>query len=54
MSQSCIFFELRAKANEASSKKGVAGSPGNKTPNPARITHKLPKTMKTIRMKNYQ
>jgi hypothetical protein len=45
ISQSCRRFELRAKKNDAKSKKGTAGNPGNKTPSPANPTDKLPRNM---------
>ncbi len=45
MSQSCSRFELRAKKNEASSRKGTAGKPGNITPSAAKATEILPSTI---------
>ena len=53
INQSCILFELRAKENEASKRKGVAGSPGSKTPKPASKTQSMPKIRYKTRIRVY-
>ncbi len=47
-------FELRANEYDASNKKGVAGSPGKRTPSAASITHKMPRTIKKMRINSYR